>query len=154
MVTHELAHMWFYGLVGDDQELHPWLDEAFATFAEELVDAQLFGGTVTNPAPAGVPIHARLTHRYRRSPRTPPATTTVVYFKGAARAAGRPPAGRDSRLRRRAALLREDVRLEGRDHRRCGRSVALATGCDRGPAQGRRDPLMAPSRIVLVRRRG
>ena len=43
IVTHELIHMWFYGMVGNDQELHPWLDEAFATFGEQIVDASLYG---------------------------------------------------------------------------------------------------------------
>lgn len=46
VVSHESAHMWFYGLVGDDQSLHPWLDEAFATAAEQLVDVELFHGTL------------------------------------------------------------------------------------------------------------
>jgi hypothetical protein len=30
--------MWFYGMVGDDQFRDPWLDEAFASWAEGLVD--------------------------------------------------------------------------------------------------------------------
>ncbi|WP_347057296.1 M1 family aminopeptidase [Blastococcus sp. HT6-30] len=34
LVAHELAHMWFYGRVGNDQGEHPWLDESFATFAQ------------------------------------------------------------------------------------------------------------------------
>jgi hypothetical protein len=34
--SHEVAHEWFYGLVGDDQGRDPWLDEAFATYAEAL----------------------------------------------------------------------------------------------------------------------
>ena len=38
LVTHELAHMWFYGLVGNDQGEHPWLDESFATFAQLVAD--------------------------------------------------------------------------------------------------------------------
>ncbi len=38
LVTHELAHMWFYGLVGNDQGEHPWLDESFATFAQVVAD--------------------------------------------------------------------------------------------------------------------
>jgi hypothetical protein len=33
-VAHELAHQWWYGLVGDDQYSAPWLDEAFATWTE------------------------------------------------------------------------------------------------------------------------
>jgi len=40
LVTHELAHMWFYGLVGNDQGTDPWLDESFATFAQIVADGQ------------------------------------------------------------------------------------------------------------------
>jgi hypothetical protein len=38
VLVHEVAHMWFYGMVGDDQYRDPWLDEAFASYAEGLVD--------------------------------------------------------------------------------------------------------------------
>jgi len=34
--SHEVAHEWFYGLVGNDQARDPWIDEAFATYAEAL----------------------------------------------------------------------------------------------------------------------
>jgi len=33
-VVHELAHQWFYSLVGNDQARDPWLDEALASYAE------------------------------------------------------------------------------------------------------------------------
>jgi hypothetical protein len=36
--VHEIAHQWFYALVGNSQARDPWLDEAFATYAEILVD--------------------------------------------------------------------------------------------------------------------
>jgi aminopeptidase N len=32
-VAHELAHQWFYSIVGDDQWSEPWLDESFAEFS-------------------------------------------------------------------------------------------------------------------------
>ncbi|HVF19168.1 MAG TPA: hypothetical protein VNA14_02885 [Mycobacteriales bacterium] len=35
-LSHEVAHQWFYGVVGDNQGRDPWLDEAFATYAEAL----------------------------------------------------------------------------------------------------------------------
>jgi aminopeptidase N len=38
LVVHEVAHMWFYGLVGSSQFRDPWMDEGFATFAESVVD--------------------------------------------------------------------------------------------------------------------
>jgi hypothetical protein len=38
VLVHEVAHMYFYGMVGNSQFRDPWLDEAFATYAEELVN--------------------------------------------------------------------------------------------------------------------
>lgn len=36
IAAHETAHMWWYALVGNDQALEPWLDEALCTFSELL----------------------------------------------------------------------------------------------------------------------
>ena len=36
IAAHETAHQWFYGLVGNDQALEPWLDEAFCTYHEKI----------------------------------------------------------------------------------------------------------------------
>jgi Peptidase family M1 domain len=33
VVYHEVGHQWFYGQVGNEQQLEPWLDEAFADFS-------------------------------------------------------------------------------------------------------------------------
>ncbi|WP_100499576.1 M1 family aminopeptidase [Geodermatophilus chilensis] len=38
LVVHEVAHMWFYGMVGNSQFRDPWLDEAFASYAESVAD--------------------------------------------------------------------------------------------------------------------
>ncbi len=35
-IVHELAHQWWYAAVGNDEMDEAWLDEAFATFSEEL----------------------------------------------------------------------------------------------------------------------
>jgi hypothetical protein len=32
--SHEVGHMWFYGLVTSNQGRHPWIDEGLATWAE------------------------------------------------------------------------------------------------------------------------
>ncbi|HEX2697747.1 MAG TPA: M1 family aminopeptidase [Anaerolineales bacterium] len=34
--THEIAHQWWFGLVGNDQALEPWLDEALAVYSEKI----------------------------------------------------------------------------------------------------------------------
>jgi hypothetical protein len=37
-LSHEVAHMYFYGLVGNNQGRDPWLDEAFASYAQAVAD--------------------------------------------------------------------------------------------------------------------
>jgi hypothetical protein len=49
-VRHEIAHQWFYSLVGDDQRHTPWLDESFATWVEH--DLSGFGECPSPPVPA------------------------------------------------------------------------------------------------------
>ncbi len=36
LAVHELAHQWWYGVVGNDQVREPWLDEALARYSEAL----------------------------------------------------------------------------------------------------------------------
>ncbi|MGC8960672.1 MAG: CapA family protein, partial [Chloroflexia bacterium] len=36
LAAHELAHQWWYGIVGNDQVYEPWLDEALARYSELL----------------------------------------------------------------------------------------------------------------------
>lgn len=38
VAVHEAAHQWFYAMVGNSQAQHAWLDEAFASWAEQVVD--------------------------------------------------------------------------------------------------------------------
>jgi hypothetical protein len=42
LIAHEVAHMWFYALVGNNQARDPWLDESFATFAEGMVTGEQY----------------------------------------------------------------------------------------------------------------
>ena len=36
IAAHETAHQWWYGAVGNDQALEPWLDEALSTYSEKI----------------------------------------------------------------------------------------------------------------------
>ena len=36
IAVHETSHQWWYGKVGSDQAIEPWLDEAMATYSEAL----------------------------------------------------------------------------------------------------------------------
>ncbi|MBI1758990.1 MAG: peptidase M1 [Actinobacteria bacterium] len=78
--VHETAHQWFYGLVGDNQARDPWLDEAFATYAEGLANGDA-GGT-DQPDPGG-PGSGRVGAGINDFP-TSEAYFGTVYGKGAA----------------------------------------------------------------------
>ncbi|MEJ2888972.1 M1 family aminopeptidase [Actinomycetospora aeridis] len=53
LVAHEVAHQWFYGLVGNDQSRDPWLDESFATAVEALTADGDYDADDVDPALVG-----------------------------------------------------------------------------------------------------
>jgi hypothetical protein len=53
VTVHELAHQWFYAMVGNSQARDPWLDEAFASYAEEEIDGVAGTGALTLPGDVG-----------------------------------------------------------------------------------------------------
>jgi hypothetical protein len=56
VLVHEVAHQWFYGMVGNSQFRDPWLDEAFASWAEAVVDpgsGLVSEAALTLPGPVG-----------------------------------------------------------------------------------------------------
>jgi hypothetical protein len=44
IAVHETAHQWWFGAVGNDQALEPWLDEALATYSEYIFYQQNYPG--------------------------------------------------------------------------------------------------------------
>jgi aminopeptidase N len=40
-IVHEVAHQWFYSLIGNDQGRDPWLDEGLASYVEFVQVASL-----------------------------------------------------------------------------------------------------------------
>jgi hypothetical protein len=88
VTVHELAHQWFYAMVGNSQARDPWLDEAFATFAEGEIDGQASDAALRLPGEVG-----DSTTHYGSNEN---AYYSTVYAKGAAaltaaRAAGPAP---------------------------------------------------------------
>src|ERR671916_133311 len=95
LVTHELAHMWFYGLVGNDQGEHPWLDESFSTFAQLVADGdeQPFAHLAAEDSP---PVGGSMTY-WASEVRRPNSTyyDTVYTLGGAALVEAREQAGEE-----------------------------------------------------------
>ena len=128
MIAHELAHMWWYALIGSDQARSPWLDEGFATLlggrrsraACRTCDApeQLLGPAQAAASTTGDKPPARVHHRLLRGRAPAPA----------ARPPHRPravPHGAEG-LRARAPLwLAHGRRVHGRDGRSGERARAL-----------------------------
>ncbi len=56
-IVHELAHQWFYSLVGNDQARDPWLDEGLASYAEYVLVGSL-ATHAADPVAAAVRGHA------------------------------------------------------------------------------------------------
>jgi hypothetical protein len=92
VTTHEVAHQWFYSLVGNDQARDPVLDEGLATYAQAELDG-IWPYLEGLPDPRGL---RRLTGRPMSfwESRPPTQYELVVYADGARmlRALGRPAA--------------------------------------------------------------
>ena len=74
VVVHEVAHQWFYNIVGDDQGREPWLDEAMAQYLTYQYFNDRYGSIVgknyiefwrdrwqrveLEPIPIGLPVEA------------------------------------------------------------------------------------------------
>jgi len=50
VVAHEVAHQWWYNLVGNDQVDEPWLDEALTQYSTSLYYEDRYGETVAQRA--------------------------------------------------------------------------------------------------------
>lgn len=91
VTVHEVAHQWWYNLVGNDQVDHPWLDEALAQYTTTLYYEKRYGDSVaselqqillssryqtvhgtSDDLPAGLPVRAYSERQY----------SAIVYAKG------------------------------------------------------------------------
>jgi len=43
---HEFMHSWYYGMLGTNESLYPWMDEGFATYGELRTSSFLRGTQV------------------------------------------------------------------------------------------------------------
>jgi hypothetical protein len=87
-LAHEVAHQWWYGIVGDDQVNQPWLDESMAQYSTYLYFEDTYGsaaaqtylqdwlrrwaGAGSQPIPIGQPVSAYTEQEY----------SAIVYGRG------------------------------------------------------------------------
>lgn len=43
LVVHEVAHQWFYGVIGNDVQNHAWVDEGITSYSQVLYQEALYG---------------------------------------------------------------------------------------------------------------
>lgn len=77
VAVHETAHQWFYAMVGNSQSLHPWLDEAFAEYAEKLVDSE-------RPLPGALDVPGAVDRSAESYGANGDRYYFITYFKGSA----------------------------------------------------------------------
>jgi hypothetical protein len=81
-IAHELAHQWFYSIVGDDQWSEPWLDESFAEFSAARLPPREVPNRLRDchvPDASGTPLDANMARMTRVGGRY----VRVVYIGGA-----------------------------------------------------------------------
>jgi hypothetical protein len=81
-IAHELAHQWFYAIVGDDQYREPWLDESFAEFTAARLPASVAPNRLRGcrvPDARDTPLDADMARLTRRRNRY----VNTVYIGGA-----------------------------------------------------------------------
>ena len=54
IVAHEVAHQWFYNVIGNDVQLHAWVDESLATYAQVLYQEAVHGPLAKQTELAGL----------------------------------------------------------------------------------------------------
>jgi hypothetical protein len=85
VITHEVAHQWWYGLVGNNQYREPWLDESFAQYSHERLHPRTNFCLPRKPYLLVAPRrrHIRLDSSMRLFERgSPDAIGEVVYYAG------------------------------------------------------------------------
>lgn len=72
---HEFMHSWYYGILGTDENLYPWMDEGLTTYAESRLSAVISKKTDFTE-------EAMSTYRYIRSRvGEEPMSTAANYYK-------------------------------------------------------------------------
>lgn len=68
--AHELAHSWFQHILASNESKHPWMDEGFTTYVENLATNELFGNKMENPFKGNYAAYYKLVESGKEQPQT------------------------------------------------------------------------------------
>ena len=68
--THELGHSWFQHILASNESKHPWMDEGFTTYVEDLAINELSGKKVANPFEGNYKAYYSLVNSGKEQPQT------------------------------------------------------------------------------------
>lgn len=86
VIAHEIAHQWWYVIVGNNEYKEPWLDEAMATYSEAMYFEKYYGKEMMKQrinSKAGLARFDRSTGDSMDKFKTGSEYNLVVYMKGA-----------------------------------------------------------------------
>ncbi len=73
LFVHEACHSWYYGMIATNEQAYPWMDEGFATFAEDEAMNFLTGENKLNAHESSYSAYLALRKRNIQEPLTTPA---------------------------------------------------------------------------------
>ena len=68
--THELGHSWFQHILASNESKHPWMDEGFTTYIEDLAINELSAKKVANPFEGNYKAYYSLVNSGKEQPQT------------------------------------------------------------------------------------
>ena len=68
--THELGHSWFQHILASNESKHPWMDEGFTTYVEDLAINELSDKKVANPFEGNYKAYYSLVNSGKEQPQT------------------------------------------------------------------------------------
>lgn len=68
--THELGHNWFQHVLASNESKHPWMDEGFTTYVEDLAVNEITGKKAANPFEGNYKVYYSLVNSGKEQPLT------------------------------------------------------------------------------------
>jgi hypothetical protein len=68
--THELGHSWFQHILASNESKHPWMDEGFTSYIEDLAMNEIVVNKKENPFESGYKVYYKLVESGKEQPQT------------------------------------------------------------------------------------